>query len=102
MNKPNPISPSECFDIYQRYSPAANMLNQALPQQHPKILDVGSNVNKSLTKKLPRKEVYCLDTEIPEKLKADSQFIQGNASTMEFDFWGDTNRHWLCSAILYR
>ena len=75
----------ERFDIHQRYAIVALVLEQMLgPGQH-RVLDLGSNVNDSLGRRLDDVDVICVDIDMPDELVDGEKFIRGDALDLEFE-----------------
>lgn len=73
------------FDQYQRYK-NAQLYIEALRKENQvfHILEVGANAHKNLGEFLPKDKITYLDIEVPEELQNDSDYIQGDATQMEF------------------
>lgn len=80
------------FDQYQRYKHASEIIN--IVREHDKgytVLEVGANEHKNLEHFLPQDNITYLDIVVPEKLKEDPNYIEGDATAMplgdnQFDF----------------
>lgn len=73
------------FDHYQRYKTAqlAVLELKALHGKQPlRILEVGANEHRNLEKLLPEDQITYLDIQLPDELKNNPQFIQGDATDM--------------------
>ncbi len=74
------------FDQYQRYKNASELINVIRENNHDySILEVGANEHRNLEKFLPFDNITYLDIVVPEYLKNDPSYIQGDATNMPFD-----------------
>ncbi len=73
------------FDQYQRYK-NVQMYVESLRQGDEtfRILEVGANVHKNLGQFLPEDQIIYLDIEVPEELQNDSDYVQGDATQMDY------------------
>ncbi|MEK3900618.1 glycosyltransferase [Paenibacillus sp. FSL R7-0179] len=80
------------FDQYQRYMHTSDLINTVREAgQVFSILEVGANEHKNLEKFLQDDVLTYLDIVVPEHLKQDPSYIEGDATNMplgdnEFDF----------------
>lgn len=80
------------FDQYQRYMHATDLINAVREDgQVFSILEVGANEHKNLERFLLNDRVTYLDIVVPEHLKQDPSYIEGDATNMplednKFDF----------------
>jgi O-antigen biosynthesis protein len=80
------------FDQYQRYKHAADLINTVREDgQVFSILEVGANEHKNLERFLLNDSITYLDIVVPEHLKQDPSYIEGDATNMplednKFDF----------------
>ncbi|QSF44672.1 glycosyltransferase [Paenibacillus tianjinensis] len=80
------------FDQYQRYMHATDLINAVREEgQVFSILEVGANEHKNLERFLLNDRVTYLDIVVPEHLKHDPSYIEGDATNMplednKFDF----------------
>lgn len=74
------------FDQYQRYQ-NARLYIEALREEGEtfRILEVGANAHKNLKRFLPEDDIIYLDIEVPEELRDDPDYIQGDATQMTFE-----------------
>lgn len=74
------------FDQYQRYKNASELINVVRENnQKFSILEVGANEHRNLEKFLPFDNITYLDIVVPEHLKNDPSYIQGDATKMPLD-----------------
>lgn len=73
------------FDQAQRYGVTARAI-EALrqPGQTLRILEVGANQHRRLGSLLPRDRIVYIDLEVPQKMKGDSDVIEGDATALTF------------------
>lgn len=74
------------FDQFQRYQTAANFITifkKNYGRDTVSILEIGANEHKNLEKFCPFDEIKYLDIVIPEHLKADPQYIEGDATDLK-------------------
>ncbi|OMD55605.1 hypothetical protein BSK51_00130 [Paenibacillus odorifer] len=80
------------FDQYQRYKHASELINTVREEgQLFSILEVGANEHKNLEKFLSEDRITYLDIVVPDQLKEDPSYIEGDATNMpiednKFDF----------------
>ncbi|MCD7826539.1 MAG: glycosyltransferase [Clostridiaceae bacterium] len=73
------------FDQYQRYKNAQLYIEGLRGKNQVfRILEVGANSHKNLEEFLPKDKITYLDLEVPEELQNDSDYVQGDATQMEF------------------
>lgn len=74
----------ERFDLFQRYSVSAMLLDKALGGGRAEILEVGANVHGALGRLLPNARIVSLDIELPPELASQDDFVLGDARSMDF------------------
>lgn len=80
------------FDQYQRYMNASDLINAVRePGEVFSILEVGANEHKNLERFLQNDKITYLDIVVPDHLKHDPSYIEGDATNMplkddQFDF----------------
>jgi len=80
------------FDQFQRYKHASELIEVVRENNNVySILEVGANEHKNLERFLPNDKITYLDIIVPDKLKGDPTYIQGDATEMplnneQFDF----------------
>jgi len=74
------------FDQYQRYKNAADLINLIREDNKAfSILEVGANEHKNLEKFLVTDKITYLDIIVPEELKSDPSYIEGDATNMPIE-----------------
>ncbi|WP_379157443.1 glycosyltransferase [Paenibacillus sp. sgz5001063] len=74
------------FDQYQRYMHAADIINTVRENGEVfTVLEVGANEHKNLERFLHNDRVTYLDIVVPEHLKQDPSYIEGDATNMPFE-----------------
>ncbi|MDW2876419.1 MULTISPECIES: glycosyltransferase [Bacillaceae] len=73
------------FDQYQRYKHVQLILNMLPQLKEINILEVGANSHKNLERFLPNIKITYLDLVVPEYLKSNDAYIEGDATNMDFD-----------------
>ncbi|GLI09879.1 hypothetical protein YDYSG_59120 [Paenibacillus tyrfis] len=73
------------FDQYQRYRLTSDIINKVRGKdQRLTILEVGANEHKNLEFFLTDDKITYLDINVPDHLKEDKSYIQGDATEMPF------------------
>lgn len=73
------------FHQYQRYKVAEYLIDSfKRPEEKLNILEVGANEHKNLKHFLPDDKIKYLDVVLSEELLKDPDFIQGDATDLEF------------------
>ncbi|TXK76915.1 glycosyltransferase [Paenibacillus sp. N3.4] len=89
------------FDHYQRYKHAAEVINKWKNSSGIKkirILEVGANEHKNLELFLADDDITYLDIQLPDHLKFDSSYIQGDATEMPFS---DNEYDWVIALDVF-
>ncbi|NUU60992.1 glycosyltransferase [Paenibacillus agri] len=74
------------FDQYQRYKNASDIVNAVREENKAySILEVGANEHKNLESFLSSDKITYLDIVVPEELKTDPSYIEGDATNMPIE-----------------
>ena len=84
------------FDQWQRYKNAQLIIdNVRCDNECLKVLEVGANKHLNLEKFLPNDKIMYLDIEIPDEFRNSENYIQGDATKMQFE----DNKFDVCIAL---
>lgn len=72
------------FDQFQRYSIAAAILRSLPVQERPKLIELGANTHSALGRFCTEWDIVYLDREAPADAQLPENFVQGDATSLEF------------------